>query len=355
MEVGIQGMTSDYLYTGFQNTAKMLELMITGGICLKTGEKNTAFKAEKGLEAYDDFESFYSDFIAEAKRLTHIFLREQDIASEYAQKARPSYLISSMLDDCLQRGRNMHAGGVRYHDYGGTPIALPDTADGLFAIKQAVFDRKICTANELVEAMKVDYVGYEALQEKLKRLPKYGTDNAEADAMAARVAGDFADMYLSYRTRWGGKGKQVILTFVFSPIAAAQLGATADGRTSAKCSIAHGLTPQPGSMTEGITAAINSSCKLPYEKMAGGASTMWDFDDAWASEELITVLLKVFVASGGQIFQGNTTSVEDMRKAQENPEEYGHLIVRVGGYSARFVTLSKELQNDIISRSRHNV
>lgn len=354
MEVGIQGMTSDYLYTGFQNTAKMLELMITGGICLKTGEKNTAFKAEKGLEAYDDFESFYSDFIAEAKRLTHIFLREQDIASEYAQKARPSYLISSMLDDCLQRGRNMHAGGVRYHDYGGTPIALPDTADGLFAIKQAVFDRKICTAKELVEAMKADYVGYEALQERLKKLPKYGTDNAEADAMAARVAGDFADMYLSYRTRWGGKGKPVILTFVFSPIAAAQLGATADGRTSTKCSIAHGLTPQSGSMTEGITAAINSSCKLPYEKMAGGASTMWDFDDAWASEELITVLLKVFMESGGQIFQGNTTSVEDMRKAQENPEEYGHLIVRVGGYSARFVTLSKELQNDIISRSRHN-
>lgn len=354
MEVGIQGMTSDYLYTGFQNTAKMLELMITGGICLKTGEKNTAFKAEKGLEAYDDFESFYQDFIAEAKRLTHIFLREQDIASEYAQKARPSYLISSMLDDCLQRGRNMHAGGVRYHDYGGTPIALPDTADGLFAIKQAVFEQKICTAKELVEAMKADYVGYEALQAKLKNLPKYGTDHAEADAMAARVVGDFADMYLSYHTRWGGKGKPVILTFVFSPIAAAQLGATADGRTSAKCSIAHGLTPQSGSMTEGITAAINSSCKLPYEKMAGGASTMWDFDDAWASEELITVLLKVFMESGGQIFQGNTTSVEDMRKAQENPEEYGHLIVRVGGYSARFVTLSKELQNDIISRSRHN-
>ena len=66
------------------------------------------------------------------------------------------------------------------------------------------------------------------------------------------------------------------------------------------------------------------------------------------------MLLKVFMESGGQIFQGNTTSVEDMRNAQENPEEYGHLIVRVGGYSARFVTLSKELQNDIISRSRHN-
>lgn len=352
MEVGVQGMTSDFLYIGFHNAAKMLELMITGGICLKTGKKIASFHAEKGLVGYDDFESFYQDFIAEANRLTRINLRKQDIYSEFAQKARPSYLISSMIDDCLERGRNMHAGGARYHDYGGTHLALPNVADGLYTIKAAVFDQKICTAEELVEALKANYKGYELLQAKLSSLPKYGIDHDEADAMAARVAGDFADMYLNYRTRWGGKGKPVILTFVYSPLAASILGATADGRNIGK-GIAHGLTPHSVSMTKGITSAIKSCGKIPFDKFAGGASTMWDFDSSWASEPVIEALIRSFIQQGGQIFQGNTTPLEELLKAKEHPEEYPQLIVRVGGYSARFVTISEELQDEIISRMRH--
>jgi formate C-acetyltransferase len=69
-----------------------------------------------------------------------------------------------MQDDCLERGRNMHAGGIRYHDYGITPLALPNVADGLIAIKKAVFDDKICTADELIEAMKVNFEGHEKLR-----------------------------------------------------------------------------------------------------------------------------------------------------------------------------------------------
>lgn len=352
MEVGVQGMTSDYLYIGGQNTAKMLELMITGGVCLQTNKKIASFKADKGLESYSDFETFYEDFIEEAKRLTHLHLREMDMYSACAQKARPSYLISSMIDDCLERGRNMHAGGARYHDYGGTHMAMVNVADGLFAIKQAVFEKKICTAAEMIAALKADFKGYERLQAKLKAIPKYGVDNEEADAMATRVANDFSDMYLSYRTRWGGKGVPVILTFVYSPYAASVLGATADGRNSGQ-GIAYGVTPQSGSMTEGITAAINSCGRMPFEKFAGGASTMWDFDSSWATEPLIEALIKSFIEQKGQIFQGNATPLDELLEAQKNPEEYKHLIVRVGGYSARFVTLSKELQEEIINRIRH--
>ncbi|MBR2948286.1 MAG: pyruvate formate lyase family protein [Lachnospiraceae bacterium] len=352
MEVGVQGMTSDFLYIGWQNTAKMLELMITGGICLRTGQKLNSFHADKGLPAYENFESFYQDFIKEADRLTRIYLREQDIYSEYAQKNRPSYLISSMIDDCLERGRNMHGGGARYHDYGGTHLALPNVADGLYAIKQAVFEQKICTAEELIAALKADFAGYEALQKRLQAIPKYGVDNEEADAMATRVASDFADMYLNYRTRWGGKGKPVILTFVYSPEAASILGATADGRNLGK-GIAHGVTPHSASMTEGITAAITSCGRMPHDKFAGGASTMWDFDSSWATEPVIEALIKTFIDKNGQIFQGNTTPLSELLDAMEHPEEYPQLIVRVGGYSARFVTLSRALQEDIINRIRH--
>ncbi len=352
MEVGPQGACCDSLYIGMQNTPKMLELMITGGVCLRTGEKVSAFKADKGLAAYDNFESFYADFIAEAERITHIFLKRQDIYNKYAASRRPSYMLSCLVDDCIERGRNMHEGGARYHDYGGTHLALADVADSVFAIKKAVFDDKICTASELVSALKADFKGYEALQVKLQKLPKYGMDNDEADEMAARIMKDFSDMYLSYKTAYGGKGMPTILTFTFAPQASAILGAAASGKNAGKL-ISHGVTPATLSMTEGITAAINSTCKMPFDKFAGGASTMWDFDSNWASKELISAILKTFIAKGGQIFQGNTSSVEELIAAVENPDEHKNLIVRVGGYSARFVTLEPELQQEVISRMRH--
>ena len=354
LEVGIQGMTSDFLFIGWHNTAKMLELMITGGVCLLDGKKVSAFKADKGLSAYSDFESFYSDFIEEAKRLTTIYLREQDIASEHAQKNRPSYLISSMIDDCLARGRNMHAGGAKYHDYGGAHLGLPNVADGLYAIKRAVFDEKICTADELIAALKANFEGYEKLQAKLKQIPKYGMDNDEADSLANRVMSDFADMYLSYRTRWEGTGKPVILTFVWAPAAAKVLGATADGRNE-HFMIAHGVTPACPSMKSGITAALNSCTKMPFDKFSGGASTMWDFDASIATEELVKSILKSFMDKGGQIFQGNTTPLEELIDAKAHPENYEHLVVRVGGYSARFTHLEPSLQDEIIARLRHTV
>ena len=353
MEVGIQGMTSDLLYIGWQNIPKMLELMITGGKCLLSGEQYSYFKSEKGLAGYSDFEAFYSDFINECGMLTKIFLYEQDIYSELVQRNRPSYLISSMLDDCLARGRNMHGGGVKYHDYGGTPLGLPNVADGLFAIKKAIFDDKICTAEEMISALTADFEGYEELRIKLKNIPKYGMDNDEADAMAKRVMSDFADMYLNYETRWGGHGKPVILTFVYSPKAAKILGATPDGR-HAHSGVAHGVGPDSSGMKSGITAAINSCTKMPFGKFSGGASTMWDFDSSYANEEIIEAILRTFAENGGQIFQGNTTSLEELLDAKANPEKYEHLMVRVGGYSARFIYLDPELQEEIINRMRHS-
>ncbi len=353
MEVSPQGMTSDFLYIGWQNVPKMLELMISGGICLVSGKRLECFRARRGLVGYSDFESFYQDFLKEAKRITEIFLKEQDIYSELAERNRPSYLISSMLDDCIRRGRNMHGGGVRYHDYGGTHLGLPNVADGLYAIKRAVFDLKICTAEELTEAVRVNFDGHERLRMKLASIRKYGADDDGADEMARRVMSDFADIYLGYRTRHGGKGKPVILTFVWSPRAASILGATADGR-HAHSAVAQGVTPQCCAMKDGITAAINSLGKMPFDKFAGGASSMWDLDCSYATAPIVEALLRTFIEKGGQIFQGNTTSLEELLLAKERPEDYEHLVVRVGGYSARFVHLEPALQDDVIARLRHS-
>lgn len=351
MEVGVQGRTSDFLFTGYQNLPKMLELCITGGYCL-TGKQYLTYLKPKPLTSFDAFEDFYASFISEMKNAMLAHLRFQDALSKYVDQARPSYLISSMIDDCLSRGRGMHGGGARYHDYGSSFVGMPNTADSLFAIKKAVFEEKICTAEELLAALKADFSGYEILQKRLLQLPKYGQGNGEADAMAIRICKDLNEIYSSYVNRFGGNGKLVMLTFVWAPTAGALLGATPDGR-HAGVPVAHSVTPQSMAMKHGITTAINSCTALPFELFSGGASTMWDLDCSVARPEIVSALFMSFFKKGGHIFQGNVTDVEELRRALEDPDQFGHLIVRVGGYSARFIHLNRALQEEIIQRMRH--
>jgi formate C-acetyltransferase len=93
---------------------------------------------------------------------------------------------------------------------------------------------------------------------------------------------------------------------------------------------------------------------MPFDKFSGGASTMWDLDTSIATEQIVTAILKSFMDNGCQIFQGNTTPLEDLLEAKEHPENYEHLVVRVGGYSARFTHLEPSLQDEIIARLRHS-
>ena len=144
----------------------------------------------------------------------------------------------------------------------------------------------------------------------------------------------------------------MILTFVWAPTAGAVLGASADGQWAGR-PIAQGLTPQAVGMTDGITAAIASHAGLPLEKISGGASSMWDLDPHWATHEVVESLLRTFLTLGGQIFQGNTTDVKELIAAQKDPEAYPNLMVRVGGFSARFTLLSAALQDEIVQRYRH--
>lgn len=352
MEVSPMGMQSDFLFQGWNNIPKFVEVAITGGQCLVTGKqlKGTKFK---GLENYTNFEDFYIDFENELQRIIHIYFHIQDIASEEAAKSRPAYLLCSMLDDCLTTGRNHHDGGARYHNYGSAPIGIANAADSLFAIKKAVFDDKICTASSLVSALKTNYEGNENLRLKLLNIPKYGQENNEADDFAKKVMLSISKAYSSYKNRFGGIGLPIVLTFTFGATASKLLGAGADGSFSGKM-VSHGLTPQSSAMINGITSAINSNLNMPTEIFSGGASTMWDFDSDWINEDLLKTILEVFLDGGGQIFQGNTTSVDDLIKAQNNPEDFYNLIVRVGGFSARFVNLNTDIQNDIIFRYRHN-
>ncbi|MBI2941301.1 MAG: hypothetical protein HYY04_12775 [Chloroflexi bacterium] len=350
MEPSVQGMNCDLNFTGTHNVAKTLELVLNGGIDMIDGKRRIPHQRE--LTDCQDFEDLYAAFEAELARWYRNMARALDIASECYAEYRPGYLLSSMMGDCLERGREQQDGGARYHEYGFAPLGVTSAADSLNGIKRAVFDQKFVSASELLAALRANFVGYEALRARLRRLPRYGVEDAGADAMCNRVMESVCTLATQQQTRFGGRLKPMIFNFIWTPGASRELGARGDG-SCAGDPIGHGMTPQSSAMTEGITAAINSATALDYECVSGGATTMWDMDDQWINFDSLKAILQVFLARGGMIFQGNTTSVKDLEDALEHPDRYPNLIVRVGGFSARFVTLDRALQREIIARRRH--
>lgn len=353
MEVSCGQANSDMLLSGWHNMPKFVEFSITGNICLVSGKHYDTIHF-KGLKNFNSFEDYYQDFLNEQRRILHMYFDCIDSWSKYSAVYRPTYYASSLMNDCMLRGRNMHQGGTRYHDYGTSPVGLANAADSLFAIKKAVFDDHICSAQDLIEALQHNYKGYEVLRLKLRAIPKYGQDNDEADSFAKRYFDDICDIYESYENHLGGGVKPVIFTFVWAGLCAKHLGAMADG-SPAHSFASQGTTPASNSMSKGVTAAIISNCKMPMHRFTGGGSSMWDFDPSWLNAELMEQFITTFISLGGQMFQGNSSvDPEELRKAQKDPNNYTHLIVRVGGFSAHFVDLNEHVQNDIISRYRHS-
>jgi len=350
MEVGVQGMICDLLWAFVFNVAMTFELSINGGKMLISGEKVSPH--DQDLSDYKSFEEVYAGFQKELEREMSILLRKLDIYLEAYAKYRPAFLVSSMVHDCLERGRTMNDGGARYPNYGGSGTGIPNVGDSLYAIKKAVFDDKKYTGKEILEALRANFQGHQAMRSYLRNLPKYGSGNKEATEMTDRVLRSFSDILLQYRNPVGGHARAVILGFTFSVWQGSQVGAMPDGRL-ASTPLTQGMSPQSGAAVEGITAAINDATSLSLERVSGGASMMWDIDPVWAKPEFVAPIMRTFLKQGGHIFQGNVTSVEELIDAQKHPENHPDLMVRVGGFSSRFRCLDQGVQNEIISRYRY--
>ncbi|MBI2193391.1 MAG: hypothetical protein HYU36_15560 [Planctomycetes bacterium] len=350
MEISVQGMNCDLNFACITNVAKTLELVLHGGVDLLTSQRRIVH--ERDLTAYRDFEELYAAFEGEMAREYDVLARALDIASESYARYRPCCLLSSLMADCLARGREQQDGGARYHDYGFAPLGITSAADSLHAIEKAVYREGFVSASDLLDALRSNFQGCESLRARLGRLPKFGMEHPDADAMCNRVLRSVCTLAARTRTRFGGRLKPMVFNFVWTPSASRELGARADGSLAGDL-IGHGLTPRSCAMTKGITAAMNSTLSLDFEVVSGGATTMWDMDDQWIDFSLMKALLRTYLDRGGMIFQGNTTSVKELEDALEHPENYPNLIVRVGGFSARFITLSRELQQEIVTRRRH--
>ena len=350
MEINSHGMNSDLQFSYWYNVPKTLELAMTGGEDLLTGKPRLA--VDGSLATCESFEGFYGLFESEMRRTLHAKFRELDIYSEVMSAYRPTYALSALTSDCFERGREQQDGGARHSIYGGAPLGIQNAADALYAIKTAVFDEAFVSAEELVAALRADFDGHEALRAKLLAVPKFGQESAAADAMMDRVLQSVCAVHSDYINRHGWAIRPIVFTFVWASEMGAALGASPDGRRAGQA-IGHGLTPQSLAMDKGITAAMQSHLSLDTSRVTGGASTMWDKDASTVTFPTLRAVFETFRRGGGMIFQGNTTDVAELEAAMARPEEFDHLIVRVGGFSARFNILGERVQRELIERHRH--
>jgi formate C-acetyltransferase len=267
----------------------------------------------------------------------------------------PVPVASATFDGCMESGKDIMLGGAKYNAVGGAAIGIGTCIDSLIAIKYLVYDKKICTARELYDAVMANWEGYEPLRQRaVNEVPYYGNGDSYADEIAGRVSSLFADRYKSYV---GPRGTHNIIG-IYSAGAHIMVGhdtgATPNGRFAHE-PVSDGASPTQGADKNGPTGVARSILAMHPEKYNNGLQFCMKFHPSCVEGSEGTAKLHHFIHTffeeGGMQIQYNVVSADMLRDAQKNPEEYKDLVVRVAGFSAYFVELSDAIQNDLIRRT----
>ncbi len=269
---------------------------------------------------------------------------------------RTSPFLSCFCRDCIERGRDINMGGSRYPSVHGVGLmGVATMSDSLAAIEKVVFCDGEATLEELAEALRCNFEGHEELREKLLAAPKYGNNDQFVDKYAVWFTSFLSDQFDQYRTYDGGGIYTAMASNINNIPAGKEIGATPDGRL-AKAPLSDAASPTYGCDTRGATSTILSLSKPDYTRCACGTVVNQKYSPAMFADgkrEKLLQLIKVYFAKGGQEIQINATSTDILRDAMEHPENYGSLVVRVSGFSALYVTLDREVQEDILRRTQY--
>jgi pyruvate-formate lyase len=261
-----------------------------------------------------------------------------------------------VIDDCIERGLDVTAGGAHYNFSGVQGVQVANVADSLAAVRQAVFEEKWLTAEELLAALRSNYEGHETLRQRLfNRVPKYGNDDDRVDDLARKWADRYSELVAQSPTVRGGVYQPGFYTVSAHVPMGANVGATPDGRRAGEPLADGGLSPMAGRDRKGPTAVLRSVSKINLELASNGTLLNMKFlpcffEGEQALEKFVT-LLQGFCKVKIPHVQFNVVSAETLRQAQAHPERYSHLVVRVAGYSAYFTELDRALQEEIIRRT----
>lgn len=393
------GKTEGWHDAAFFNMCRPLELVFTNGV-----DKGVQVGPQTGnVEDMKTFEEFYHAYKMQMDYAIKLLVNA-DNAIDMAHAERcPLPFLSSMVDDCMKRGKTVQEGGAIYNFTGPQGFGVANMADSLYAVKKLVYDEKKITMKELKTALMTNYgqglvaediaavaanvvkemraagqtVGEaeiaailktvmaafespeikangERIRKLIDQVPKFGNDIPEVDAFARDVAYTYTRPLENYRNPRGGIFQAGLYPVSANVPLGAQTGATPDGRL-AHMPVADGVSPSAGKDVNGPTAAANSVSRLDHYIASNGTLFNQKFHPSALSGRTgldnFVGLIRSYFDQKGSHMQFNVVSRETLLDAQKHPEQYKHLVVRVAGYSALFTTLSKSLQDDIIRRT----
>jgi len=341
--------------------AALLNLPLCLELALNNG-RGRLFSDQLGLPTGDPRSFTRIDDVIEAYRAQVEYIVGQmveglkGLAQAHAER-RPMPLVSALTDDCLARGLDLTAGGARYNFTGVQGVGVATVGDSLAAIDWLVFDEKRITMEELVAALGADFEGRESLRQMLlNRAPKYGNDDDRADRftrLAAEIYCRAVEKHRNSRSGWYSPGLYSVTTHIAFGLL---VGATPDGRHAGE-SLSQGISPAHGRDRRGPTAALKSAAKLDHTLVSNGLALIQMLSLGASARkhasEVLGGLLEAYFALGGQELQWNLVDRATLLAAQQDPEAYRGLVVRVAGYSALFTDLNRVVQDELIARTEH--
>ncbi|RXJ13316.1 formate C-acetyltransferase [Lelliottia nimipressuralis] len=346
VELSIPGKTYGLHDIAMFNLLKVME------IAMQENEGNTTLSYDELLEHIRTKINHYIALMVEGSNICDIGHRDW----------APVPLLSSFISDCLDNGRDITEGGARYNFSGVQGIGIANLSDSLHALKGLVFEQQRLSFDELLAVLKANFAtpeGEKIRARLIHRFEKYGNDIDEVDNISAELLRHYCKEVEKYRNPRGGQFTPGSYTVSAHVPLGAVVGATPDGRFAGEQLADGGLSPMLGQDMQGPTAVLKSVSKLDNYLLSNGTLLNVKFTPATlegdAGLQKLADFLRAFTQLKLQHVQFNVVNADTLREAQQRPQDFAGLVVRVAGYSAFFVELSKEIQDDIIRRTAHQL
>jgi len=339
--------------TGYINWPKVLELACNNGVDPRTGRQLGPATGDPA--AFGSFDELFAAYRKQLEYFVELKIAGNNRIERLFANEMPAPYMSLLMDDCVARAKDYHDGGPRYNVTYIQGVGMGSITDALCAIKFHVFDHQTVPMEELLSVLRADFEGREDLRQLLlNKTPAYGNDDDYADDIAERVFNVYYDVLNGRPNTKGGKYRVNLLPTTVHVYFGSVVGATPNGRRSGEA-LSEGISPSQGADVNGPTAVIKSAARIDHAR-TGGTLLNMKFSrhtlDGEGLDRMADLIRSYFVMDGHHV-QFNVLEAATLREAQERPEEFRNLIVRVAGYSDYFVDVGRELQDEIISRTEH--
>jgi pyruvate formate-lyase/glycerol dehydratase family glycyl radical enzyme len=335
----------------------VLDIFMRNGLDPNTGLQVGLQTGEP--ESFASFEDLMAAFKRQLAYFMDLAADKNNVELAVARDLFPDPVRSSLMDDAITEGKDMLDRTMPFENGAVLNlIGMINVADSLAAVKKLVFDEQKVSMEELKAALAANWQGngYEELRKAFLAAPKYGNDDDYVDSIARDLYQFWADTAATLETRLGGKHMPAAISITSQAPGGALTGATPDGRYAGECLADGTMSAMRGRDTHGPTALVKSAAKIDQVPYQSTLMNMKFHPSALKSAEdlrKLSSLIKTYFSLGGKHVQFNVVSTDTLLDAQQHPEEHRDLVVRVAGYSAYFVQLTKTVQDEIIERTEH--